>query len=477
MEAAPEFKNESQEKLALLATLQGQEIEKQSQEIARLRTHLQEIDGGFQGAFLDASPKKAEVPLEPFKSKRKSKIKTQKKGHGPTEQTRLEHVEEVFHLDAPDQICPSCGGDLEEWEGQFEGADLIDVVEKIYLVKKVKRQKYRCNGKDCSHIETALGPDKVIKGGRYSVNFAVDVASEKYTNHMPLERQTRAMKRLGLKVKSQTLWDQTHALAKHLEPSYDALHAHILEKNVVGIDTTSWPKLMKKKPGTKPWQMWCLTSDDGIYHSIRHDKGTKTCNEILKNYRGVVIGDQAQTHYAAQKMAAREGPGFKFAGCWAHVYRRFREAGKDFPSEATPVLEMISGLYKARSENEKRDAEDIIGKLFSYLLSLARRPKSTLQSAINYTLNAKASLILFLLDDEIWLDNNLTERSLRGPVIGRKNHYGSKSVEGTKVAAIFYSLVETAKHIGVNPTDYLKETARRAIANPGRVFLPHEMLV
>jgi len=197
--------------------------------------------------------------IAPTLFKKKPKIKKLKKGHGPTEQTRLEHVEEVFHLDAPDQMCPSCGGDLEEWEGQFEGADLIDVVEKIYLVKKIKRQKYRCNGKNCNHIETALGPDKVVKGGRYSVNFSVDVASEKYTNHMPLERQTRAMKRLGLKVKSQTLWDQTQALAKHLVPSYDALHAHILEKKIVGIDTTSWPKLMKKTQGTKPWQMWSHT--------------------------------------------------------------------------------------------------------------------------------------------------------------------------------------------------------------------------
>ena len=74
-------------------------------------------------------------------------------------------------------------------------------------------------------------------------------------------------------------------------------------------------------------------------------------------------------------------------GIKAHVYRRFREAAKDFPNEARPVLEMISGLYKARSENEKGDGKDIIGKLFAYLLSLARRPKSNLQSAVNYTLN------------------------------------------------------------------------------------------
>jgi hypothetical protein len=42
------------------------------------------------------------------------------------------------------------------------------------------------------------------------------------------------------------------------------------------------------------------------------------------------------------------------------------------------------------------------------------------------------------------LDNNGTERAIRGPVVGRKNHYGSKSRRGTEVAAVFYTLVGTA---------------------------------
>lgn len=49
------------------------------------------------------------------------------------------------------------------------------------------------------------------------------------------------------------------------------------------------------------------------------------------------------------------------------------------------------------------------------------------------------------------LDNNATERGIRRPVVGRKNHYGSKSEPGTEVAAIFYSLFETAKLTGVDP--------------------------
>jgi len=39
------------------------------------------------------------------------------------------------------------------------------------------------------------------------------------------------------------------------------------------------------------------------------------------------------------------------------------------------------------------------------------------------------------------LDNTATGRGIRVPVVGRKNHYGSKSKRGTEVATTFYSLV------------------------------------
>jgi hypothetical protein len=73
------------------------------------------------------------------------------------------------------------------------------------------------------------------------------------------------------------------------------------------------------------------------------------------------------------------------------------------------------------------------------------------------------------------LHNNLAERELRGVVVGRKNHYGSKSQRGTEVAAIFYSLLESAYLCGVDPKAYLAEAARRAIRAPGTVTLPQDL--
>jgi hypothetical protein len=82
-------------------------------------------------------------------------------------------------------------------------------------------------------------------------------------------------------------------------------------------------------------------------------------------------------------------------------------------------------------------------------------------------------LTLFLEDPRVPLDNNHAERAMRGVVLGRKNHYGSKSKRGTEVAAIFYTLLETAKLAGVEPKAYLATATRNAITEPGRSTLPH----
>ena len=42
-------------------------------------------------------------------------------------------------------------------------------------------------------MTTASGPLKLIAGGRYSLDFAVHVAVQKYGDHLPLERQVEVM--------------------------------------------------------------------------------------------------------------------------------------------------------------------------------------------------------------------------------------------------------------------------------------------
>ena len=65
--------------------------------------------------------------------------------------------------------------------------------------------------------------------------------------------------------------------------------------------------------------------------------------------------------------------------------------------------------------------------------------------AAAYTIANWDRLSRFTKDPQIPLDNNATERAIRGPVVGRKNHYGLKSSAGTQIAATLHTLVETAK--------------------------------
>ena len=73
------------------------------------------------------------------------------------------------------------------------------------------------------------------------------------------------------------------------------------------------------------------------------------------------------------------------------------------------------------------------------------------------------------------LDTNGLERALCGVAVGRKNHYGSRSERGTRVAALFYSLIESAKLCGVEPRTYLREATLGAVRNPGTVTVPRDL--
>ena len=108
----------------------------------------------------------------------------------------------------------------------------------------------------------------------------------------------------------------------------------------------------------------------------------------------------------------------------------------------------------------------------SLLPGTLEQTTTTLGKAIRYIANNWDRLTLFATNPLIWLDNNATERGLRGPVVGRRNHFGSKSVRGTEVAAVLYTLVESAKVAKVDPIAYLVDAATRAKRTPGAVLLP-----
>jgi transposase len=392
---------------------------------------------------------------------KKKKTKKPREQFGNTEQPDLPHVEQLFELDPADKTCPSCGGELRPMKGQFETSEMIDVVEVSYRVVKVQQQKYSCACGGC--VETAPGPERATAGGRYSLDFAMKVAIDKYLDHLPLARQERILRRHGLVVTSQTLWDQVNALGRRLESASRALLARALAQPVIGLDQTGWPRL-DGTSGGRPWQMWCLTAPGIVVHRIRDDKGADTFRALVDDYRGVIVCDALKTHEAG----ARGNDRIALAGCWAHVYRKFDDAAPDHP-EAKLALDWIGSLYEVderagddfikRAALRKTESAAILAAMKTWLWNQATLKTLSIGNAAAYTIANWVRLSRFVEDARVPLDNNATERAIRGPVVGRKNHYGSKSRRGTEVAATFYTLIETAKLQGIDPAKYVREAA------------------
>ena len=407
-------------------------------------------------------------------------------GHGPRAQPTLPIVETVHTLPADQRGCPACGGTVVEMTGQYETADRITTVQVSYHVERHARQKYRCacNGA----VVTAPAPVSLIPGGRYAPAFAVSVAVAKYADHLPLERQVRMMTRAGLAIDSQTLWDQLSALARHLEPTYDALAQRALAAPVINVDETRWPRLGGTAPATGT--VWGIHAPGVTFYRILPGKSAEEGRQLLGGYRGVAVVDG----YAVYEVLARAGPDLTLAHCWAHAKRKYDEVAEHWPTACAEIRARIAELYAverlvprpfpgdAAAQADRRrlrqeQSRPILDRIWRWATEQVGLPRSDFGKAVRYMLERWTGLTRFVADPRIPLDNNAIERGLRGPVVGRKNHYGSKSLRGTQVAALFYTLCETAKLVGVDPHAYLLQATEAAIAEPGTVTLPEALAV
>jgi transposase len=471
-----EFANE-------LARLRGDTFPTAQQELTFLKELLALRERALFGASSEQRPRAEATESGPPPAPRR--------GHGPTVQPRLPIIERVHELDAADRTCPQCGGTLQEMKGQTEDSEEITVIERQFVIVKHERQKYRCACNGC--VDTAPGPLRLaaradVRGHRYAPAFAVEVALDKYLDHLPLERQARRMHREGLTIDSQTLWDQLEALATVLQPTYEAVRQYVLTAPVIGADETWWRFLQGR--GAQRWWAWSVTREDAVAYTILESRSQHAARQVLNGYAGIVIADG----YGAYDALARAGPGFTLAHCWAHVRRKFVEAEPHYPGPCGEILDLIGQLYavergcpvlgvtaseetraemlRLRATARREQSIAIVDTIHAWAFRQRALPESSAGKAIAYMLGLWPGLTRFLDDARIPLDNNATERGLRGMVIGRKNHYGSRSKRGTEVAALFYSLIETAKLAGVNPKIYLLEATHAALLNPGTALLP-----
>jgi transposase len=437
-------------------------------ELAILEQQLQAAADAAEAAATKSSPTD-----EGESKSTKKKEKKKHPGHGPTAQPKLEVREEVHALDEADQVCGSCGGRLDLWEGQQDETEEVDVVERRFVMTKRIRLKYRCK---CGCMEMADLPPRLVPGGRYSNAFAVEVAAMKYVDQLPFDRIARIFGRESLDVESQTLWDQVDALGRRLQPAWSRLRECALKEPVIGLDQTHW----KVIGHTKHWQMWELSIARIAYFTIAESKGARDGEAILKGYKGTVLCDAFSTHGALEDLL-----GLTLAHCWAHPRRMAEEALTTNKARATTLIGFIRELYDVEDE-AKGDLEllrelrrtrsrKVLERLWTWRGEQRVLPSSPMGKLLAYLENHKDGFHRFLDDPRIGIDNNLTERGYLWPAIGRRAFIGSRSKRGTEVAAIFYSLAESARRNALDAKAYLKIALEAALRGT-EIPLPHEVV-
>ncbi len=236
-------------------------------------------------------------------------------------------------------------------------------------------------------------------------------------------------------------------------------------------------------PGHKSY-MWVHTSSELlvcppiIIFCYELTRGTDHLRSYFQEFLGYITCDA----YVSYQVLENESDGkIQATGCMMHCRRYFAEAFfvrnvaemSDEELKALPetkALLLIREVYQEEKAlkdmtAEKRTAsrrERVAPRLdafFAYIHSLEDSGEifsERMKKAIQYALNQESSLRRFLADGNIPCDNGHVERIIRSYSIGRANWLFADTVDGAKVNAVMYSIVETAKANQANVRYYLQ---------------------
>lgn len=358
---------------------------------------------------------------------------------------------------------------------------LPDAISKRYrfIPAKVEIDEHHVGvyaSKTDDRIIKADHPKALLHGSLVSPTIAAAIMNGKYVNAVPLYRLEQEFSRYGLTITRQNMANWMIRLGEsYLAVLYDYLHQELYNYHVIQADET--PVLVNRdgrSAGTKSY-MWVyrsghLYTDKQIvlydYHKTRNCSHPR---EFLCNYSGICVTDEYQVYHTIEK----EREDLQIAGCWVHARRKFDEALTVIPkahrnkSDAFLVIKQIQAIYREEGKLNELSSKErlmqrqlvikpLVDALFAYLKKMEPTVPTSgqLRKAYTYILNQEKYLRVFLEDGEVPIDNNASERAIRGFCIGKKNWQMIDTINGAHSSAIIYSIAETAKANNLKPYDY-----------------------
>mgnify|MGYP004445049833 FL=1 len=207
-----------------------------------------------------------------------------------------------------------------------------------------------------------------------------------------------------------------------------------------------------------------------ILYQYQRTRNSSHPREFLKGFSGICVTDGYQVYHTI----SGEREDLKIAGCWVHARRKFNAVLDVLPKEvrkksiAYPIMCQIQAIYREENKLKELSSEErviqrrlvvkpLVDAFFAYIKENQNKASTdTLSKAFNYAINQEKYLRVFLDDGDVPMDNNSSERAIRGFCIGRKNWRIIDTINGAKNSAIIYSIAETAKANNLKPYNYFE---------------------
>ena len=378
--------------------------------------------------------------------------------------------------------CPCCGGKLAKLGESI--TETLEVIPRRWKVIQTVREKWTC--RSCETITQPPAPFHPIARGRAGPHLLAMVLTDKFADHLPLNRQSDAYAREGIELDVSTLADWVGACSATLAPLLGLIRAHVLAGGRIHGDDTTVPVLAKGK--TVTGRLWTYVRDDRPFggsaapaamFAYSRDRTAEHPRRHLEGWRGILQADAYAGFNGLYDAARQPGPIIN-AGCWAHARRNFFELAEVAKAPlAVEAVRRIDAIFAAeRNSNglppEQRLAvrRHAIAPLLADLQTWMRAVRAKMSrhaevaKAIDYMLRRWDTFSRFINDGRVCLSNNAAERALRGVALGRKAWLFAGSDRGGERAAAIYSLIVTAKLNDVDPRAWLADVLGRIADHP-----------
>jgi transposase len=427
-----------------------------SEKLSDAQLSLLELEPGVSNVEVQAESVRGPLPAS-----------TRRKPRPHPGRQELPRVERVIAC-APEQCtCKACGQPTAVIG--YDVSEQLDVEPAKYFVVVTKREKRACKHCEESGVAAAPAPARIIEKGLVSDRVVIDTVIAKYSDHLPLYRQSAILEReAGVEIGRATMDGWVMRVGELLIPIAEVMRRELVGGSYIQADETTVDVQMHDGRGQNHqaylWQYG--RPGGGAVFEFRLGRGRDGPKEFLGQFEGILQTDG----YVAYDHVG--GPKMVHAVCWAHSRRKFFEAAKLNPSDAdaTRIVRLIDELFgidaQAREQNldhaarhalRLERAKPLVETIHGDVKAArdACLPASALGKAANYTLSLWGKLTRFLEHPELELSNNLAENSMRPVALGRKNwiHIGSQQA-GPKVAAIL-SIVESCRRLKIPIREYL----------------------